>query len=136
MQSFSSPPTGGCSGIAGIGVDTATVARLENSLARPGFLQRGYGPQEQAALARLSPAHAAQSAAAAWAAKEALGKALGCGITGFALLEAQVLHATTGAPYFAFSGALAGRMAGLRAHLSLTHEGGLATAFVVLEHDG
>ena len=46
-----------------------------------------------------------------------------------------LLRAPNGAPYFAFSGRLAEtmRQKGLAAHLSITHEGGFATAFVVLE---
>ena len=63
--------------IAGIGVDTATVERIEKSIARESFYTRVYGPEERAALDALSPARRAQSAAGAWAAKEALGKALG-----------------------------------------------------------
>ena len=117
--------------IFGIGVDTATVERIEASLARGGFAERVYGPQERAELEHRP----AQSWAAAFAAKEALGKALGVGLTGFCWQEAQVLHGEKGAPYLSFGGELAGRLAGqgLRAHLSLTHEGGFATAFVILE---
>ena len=65
---------------------------------------------------------------------ELLGKALGSGLAAFALAQAQVLHTEDGAPYFAFSGALEQQMAaaGLQVLLSLTHEGGFATAFVVL----
>lgn len=79
--------------------------------------------------------HRAQTAAANFAAKEALAKALGTGLSGFVWVQAQALRAQSGAPYFAFSGQLAGvmRQKGLTAHLSLTHEGGFATAFVVLE---
>ena len=122
--------------IAGIGVDTATVARIEKSIARDNFYTRVYGAQERAALDALSPLRRAQSAAGAWAAKEALGKALGTGLSGFVLTEAQVLHNADGAPYFFFDGSTLDAMQskGLTAHLSITHEGGFATAFVVLEH--
>ena len=122
--------------IAGIGVDTATVERIEKSIARDNFYTRVYGAQERAALDALSPLRRAQSAAGAWAAKEALGKALGTGLSGFVWTEAQVLHNTDGAPYFAFDGALLAMIGEkkLTAHLSITHEGGFATAFVVLEH--
>ena len=121
--------------IAGIGVDTATVERIEKSIARDSFYTRVYGARERAALDALSPARRAQSAAGAWAAKEALGKALGTGLSGFVWAEAQVLHTADGAPYFAFDGAARAAMEekGLTAHLSITHEGGFATAFVVLE---
>ena len=85
--------------------------------------------------ARCSPAHRAETAAANFAAKEALAKALGTGLSGFVWVQAQALRAPNGAPYFAFSGRLAEtmRQKGLAAHLSITHEGGFATAFVVLE---
>ena len=121
--------------IAGIGVDTATVERIEKSIARESFYTRVYGEAERAALDVLSPARKAQSAAGAWAAKEAFGKALGTGVSGFELHEVQVLHDEKGAPYYAFSGRAAAivESAGLKAHLSLTHEGGFATAFAVLE---
>ena len=74
--------------------------------------------------------------AANFAAKEAFGKALGTGLLReFSLEEAQALRDAGGRPYFAFSGRAAALMErrGLRAHLSLTHEGGFAAAFVVLE---
>ncbi len=121
--------------IVGIGVDTATIERIEKSLQRPGFAAKVYGQAELAGFAAHGPARAAQTAAAAWAAKEAFGKALGTGVAGFALPEVQVLHNEKGAPYFAFAGAAADIVdAGkLKAHLSITHEGGYATAFVVLE---
>ena len=117
--------------IYGIGVDTASAARLEKSIASAHFVQRVFGPEERALLQSRGPLHRAQTAAANFAAKEALAKAL----SGFVWVQAQALRAQSGAPYFAFSGQLAGvmRQKGLTAHLSLTHEGGFATAFVVLE---
>lgn len=120
--------------IAGIGVDVAQVKRVQKCLDRPGFCARVYGPQERALLEH-SPRRA-ERAAANFAAKEAFGKALGTGILReFALCEAEALRDEHGAPYFAFSGRAAQlmRARGLRAHLSLTHEGGFAAAFVVLE---
>lgn len=121
--------------IYGIGVDTASAARLEKSIARAHFVQRVFGPEERALLQGRSPARRAETAAANFAAKEALAKALGTGLSGFVWVQAQALRAPNGAPYFAFSGRLAGtmRQKGLAAHLSITHEGGFATAFVVLE---
>lgn len=105
------------------------------SIARAHFVQRVFGPEERALLQGRSPARRAETAAANFAAKEALAKALGTGLSGFVWVQAQALRAPNGAPYFAFSGRLAEtmRQKGLAAHLSITHEGGLATAFVVLE---
>ncbi|MBD5092701.1 MAG: holo-ACP synthase [Subdoligranulum sp.] len=120
--------------IVGIGVDMTRIERVEKSLARPGFLERVYGPGERALLEHMP--RRAERAAANFAAKEAFGKALGTGLfRDFAPCEAEALRDERGAPYFAFSGRAAALMQsrGLQAHLSLTHEGGYAAAFVVLE---
>ena len=62
-------------------------------------------------------------------------KACGKGLGGFALADIQALRAESGAPCYALRGAAAAHMAenGLHASLSLSHEGGLAAAFAVLE---
>ena len=55
--------------IYGIGVDTASAARLEKSIARAHFVQRVFGPEERALLQGRSPARRAETAAANFAAK-------------------------------------------------------------------
>ena len=45
----------------------------------------------------------AETAAALWAAKEAFGKAMGVGLSGWAMPEAAVAYGETGAPYFTLS---------------------------------
>ena len=104
-------------------------------MAREHFVCRVFGEKERALLQSRGPAHRAETAAANFAAKEALAKALGTGLSGFVWVQAQALRAQSGAPYFSFSGQLAEtmRQKGITAHLSITHEGGFATAFVVLE---
>lgn len=120
--------------IAGIGIDLTSVTRIARSIGRPGFLEKVYGPAERAMLEQRGLR--AETAAANFAAKEALGKALGTGLLReFSLSEAEALRDENGAPYFVFSGRAAQlmRARGLTAHLSLTHEGDAAAAFVVLE---
>ncbi|MEG1744319.1 MAG: holo-ACP synthase [Ruthenibacterium sp.] len=121
--------------IYGIGVDTATTARVAKSVQRASFLEKVFGAQERVLFARHH--NNADTMAANFAAKEAFGKALGAGIFSglFDLSEVQALRGESGAPYLAFSGKAAVLIAEkrLRTHLSLTHEGGVATAFVVLE---
>ena len=77
----------------------------------------------------------ARAAAACFAAKEAFLKAAGTGLGGFPLAELQALRKESGAPYYALEGSAAEwlQAQGLRAHLSLTHEAGLAAAMTVLE---
>ena len=72
-----------------------------------------------------------------FAAKEAFLKAAGTGLGGFALTDLTVLRKESGAPYFALTGPAAEWTAAnaLTSHLSLTHENGLACAFVILEQN-
>lgn len=124
--------------IYGIGVDTATVARLAKSAQRAGFVEKVFGLMEQQLFAtRANSSRQAETMAANFAAKEAFGKALGVGIFSgaFRLAEVQTLRGEGGRPYLDFSGGAAALMREkkLTAHVSLTHEGATATAFVVLE---
>ena len=76
------------------------------------------------------------SAAADFAAKEAFLKAAGTGLREpFALREIEAVRLESGAPAYRFSGATARWVAdhGLTAHLSLSHDGGMALAFCILE---
>ena len=134
--------------IYGIGCDLCSIARMEKSLLGPHgavFARRVFGPAEQAALglplaeeegtARRT-AHTVASAAADFAAKEAFLKAAGTGLREpFALREIEAVRLESGAPAYRFSGATARWVAdhGLTAHLSLSHDGGMALAFCILE---
>ena len=134
--------------VYGIGCDLCSIARMEKSLLGPHgavFVRRVFGPAEQAALglplaeeegtARRT-AHTVASAAADFAAKEAFLKAAGTGLREpFALREIEAVRLESGAPAYRFSGATARWVAdhGLTAHLSLSHDGGMALAFCILE---
>ena len=121
--------------IYGIGTDLCEVSRIEKSIARPAFLQRVYAPAELELIAAHTGKRQAETAAANFAAKEAFLKACGTGLSGFALAEIAALRQPSGAPCLEFTGKAARFMAQnhLKAYLSLTHEAGLAGAFVVLE---
>ena len=116
--------------IFGIGCDVCALDHLEKSLSGPhaaAFVRRVYGPAECTGLA---------SAAADFAAKEAFLKAAGTGLREpFALREIEAVRLESGAPAYRFSGATARWVAdhGLTAHLSLSHDGGMALAFCILE---
>lgn len=121
--------------IAGIGTDLCRVGRIAASIARPGFLARVFSAEERALLDSLGPNRRVETAAANFAAKEAFLKAAGTGLGGFALSDIGVLRKESGAPFFALDGAAALWLEenGFAAHVSLSHEGGMAAAFVVLE---
>ena len=124
--------------IAGIGTDLCAVERIDRSLQRPGFAVRVFSDAEHALLDSLQGKRRAETAAANFAAKEAFLKAAGTGLGGFALTDIAVLRQNSGAPYFALSGRAEqwARQNHLTAYVSLTHENGLAAAFVVLERSG
>ena len=129
----------------GIGCDLCSLSHLEKSLSSAhaaAFVRRVYGPAEQAALGLLEGsaaplnAHRLASAAADFAAKEAFLKAAGTGLAGpFALCEIEAVRLESGAPEYRFSGGSAQWMdeRHLRAKLSLSHDGGMALAFCILE---
>ena len=78
-----------------------------------------------------------QADTAMYAAKEATSKALGTGLSqGVFLNQIEVRHDALGAPGLALSGAALERMHGMggtRMLLSLSHEGDMAVAFVVMQ---
>lgn len=121
--------------IYGIGTDLCETARMERAIARDTFLKKVFAPAEQDLLVSHTGKGRAETAAANFAAKEAFLKACGRGLGGFALTEIAVLRQDSGAPYYRLSGAAAQWVEEqhLTAHLSLTHDGGLACAFAVLE---
>lgn len=127
--------------IFGIGVDSVQIDRVGKSIARETFLKRVYSEGERAMFAARGEKRRAEMAAGCFAAKEAFLKATGNGLGRFALSDIGALRefatpeASTGRPYYELTGPAADYLAehGLTAHLSLTHDGGMATAVAVLE---
>ena len=116
--------------IVGIGIDVVDIARFERSITRtPALVERLFAESERDRPAR--------SLAARFAAKESLIKALG----GHAVIrwhEMRVVQDPDGNPDFALSGGLAEHVRRLgidHVHLSMSHDAGIASAFVVLESE-
>jgi holo-[acyl-carrier protein] synthase len=124
--------------VLGIGVDLASAERMGTALGRhPGLLERLFTEGEaESCMGRVDPY---PSLAARFAAKEACMKALGSGWgQGVSFRDIAVEGAFGEPPRLALRGRAAElfrEMGGRRAHLSLSHEGGLAAAFVILEGD-
>jgi holo-[acyl-carrier protein] synthase len=113
------------------GVDLISISRIESAVSRFGarFLDRVFTPAEQRHCRGK-----ASSLAARWAGKEAVSKALGCGIGDIAWQEIEILADGTGAPVVHLHGAaerLARQRNLRRWAISLTHDEGQAIAFVV-----
>ena len=119
----------------GVGVDLCGIDRIRRAMEKPGFLERWYTEKERAAIASRSRG-AAETAAAMFAAKEAVAKALGTGFAAGVMPEdIGVVYDSLGAPHAELTGGAAQRMQTLgagRILLSLSHEGDMAAAFAVL----
>jgi len=123
--------------IYGIGTDIVRVERIAASLQRFGnrFARRILTDAEQADFARSPrPAH---FLARRFAAKEALAKALGVGISaGLSFRQIGIGHDERGKPRLEYTGRAAElcRQCGVSAsHISLSDEQDYAIAFVTLE---
>lgn len=114
--------------IVGIGVDVCEVARLERALTRhPRLRERLFTPLEQE--------RPTVSLAARFAAKEAVAKALGSP-GGMSWQDCEIRTGKKGEPILHLSGtvqAVAARLGIDRWHLSLSHDAGIAIAYVIAE---
>ncbi len=117
----------------GVGVDLVDIARFERAMTRtPRLRARLFGADETVRDGKELPAH---SLAARFAAKEALVKALG-GSGPIGWHDMPVVGDEHGNPEFALRGEAAAFAAerGISAvHLTMSHDAGMAIAFVVAE---
>ncbi len=120
--------------ILGTGVDVIEIARVEKAAKREGFARRILSIDEIAYWE--GKGRAAETLSGAFAAKEAVSKALG---TGFGLIgwkEVEILHEENGAPYARLTGAAFQRLqalGGTRVHVSISHCKTYAIAQAVIE---
>jgi holo-[acyl-carrier protein] synthase len=118
--------------VLGVGIDLIEIDRIAAALERrPRFAQRCFTEAEEAYCA--SRAFPPQHFAARFAAKEAVGKALGIGMTRWR--DVEVVRGR-GAPTAVLYGRHLQRAADMgvvRIHLSLTHSRGIAAAVAVVE---
>lgn len=120
--------------IVGVGVDVVPVERFAASLRRTsGLAERLFTPAE-----RVTPAggpRTPESLAARFAAKEAVAKALGVP-AGLEWHDCEVMSTLDGRPELVVRGTVSAAAAelGIAAwHVSLSHDGGIASAMVVAE---
>ncbi|WP_131748445.1 holo-ACP synthase [Frankia sp. Cppng1_Ct_nod] len=115
--------------VVGVGVDVVDVERFAAILRRtPSLADRLFTAGERAV-------EGPERLAVRFAAKEALAKALGAP-PGMSWHDAEVVSDSDGRPRIRISGTVAAvaEAVGIRTwHLSLTHDGGVAIAFVVAE---
>ena len=123
--------------VVGVGVDAIEIERVRTALTRtPTLLDRLFTEREQASCVTRCGDLRYGGLAARFAAKEAVAKALGTGITGFNFRDIEVLSDETGRPTVALHGGAsrAADEAGVTAvHVSLSHSTGVAVANAVAE---
>ncbi len=129
--------------IVGIGTDLCDVRRIRETLERRGerFAEKVLGDRELAvwrARTARSPVRGLRYLATRFAAKEAFSKAIGLGIhMPMTWRRCEILNAESGQPQIVLNDELATWFAakGWKAHVTVTDEGDLAQAFVVVETD-
>ena len=122
--------------ILGIGTDIIETERVAEKVAKEnGFKEYVFSKGEINYCEKAK--RSAEHYAARFAAKEALLKALGTGLSGnYILNEIEVVHNEQGQPYFNFVGATAEHLGTkniLKIHLSMSHQKSMACATVVIE---
>jgi phosphopantetheine--protein transferase-like protein len=124
----------------GLGHDVVDVPAFAKQLNEPGTRMRNLFSMREiwqtAQRSQLKHDDEAVHLAARWAGKEAFLKAAGTGLREpFSLCEIEAVRLPGGAPAYHFSGRSAQWVEAhrLRAHLSLSHEDGMAMAYCILE---
>ena len=121
--------------IIGIGVDIVEIGRMARWKEMPGLFERFFSPDELRD-ARSRGNMEVASLAARFAAKEALGKALGTGMRGLGLRQIAVQNDVLGKPSMRLEGSALDafkRAGGETLFVSLSHERDNAIAMVVIE---
>jgi holo-[acyl-carrier protein] synthase len=109
-----------------VGTDIVRVERIGESIAKFGekFLERFLNRDE------IESAKSVNSIAGYWAAKEAVSKALGCGIgKELSFLDIEIQKSPKGAPLFVLH---SDRFEIESSSLSISHDGGFAIAVVAI----
>jgi holo-[acyl-carrier protein] synthase len=113
-----------------VGVDIIEIDRVRRALARPGFRERCFTEAEREYCD--SRAHPAQSYAARFAGKEAVGKALGCGVR-FTWREIEIVgRPKPGVQLTGRTAAFAEKVRAGAIDLSMTHSREIAAAIAVV----
>lgn len=122
--------------IKGIGTDIIEIERLNTLVDNIKFMSTYYTENENKYLFEHS--NRAESAAAMFAAKESVSKAIGTGFVGFSPKDIEIVHNEKGKPEIVLLGKadiIAKRHGINKFHVSLSHCREYATAYVLAEGD-
>ena len=121
--------------IVGLGIDVVQVKRMQRWISNPNMLKKCFSENEIKDITEAGVG-ANKSAAARFAAKEAFGKAIGCGLSGFSLKDVLVYKDELGKPELKVESKaliLLEKSGGNKLFLSLSHEKDYAVAVVIIE---
>jgi len=121
--------------ICGIGIDMTTIDRFASWIDKPELIDRFFNSREK--CYDKSTGYMKEHYAVRFAAKEAFGKALGTGITGFNLCDLYIQNDKAGKPELIVTGSARQKLEQMygdcRLFVSLTHEKNNAVAVVIIE---
>ena len=109
-----------------IGTDIIEIARVKKAIQKPRFLEKIYTPKE----IELIKKKGAKTAAANFAAKEAVAKALGNGFATTTPKDIEILRKTTGEPFVNLN---TPQKNDIDIKISLSHSKEYAVAMVLIE---
>jgi len=121
--------------VLGIGCDIVEIKSIEKSIDKEAFLSK-YFSEKEIELIKSRGKIAAQTAAGNFCAKEAVAKALGCGLGAISVKNIEILRNTDGAPYVILHGnglAEFEKLGGSKIFLSISHSKESAVAYALLE---
>lgn len=133
---------GTAGGVLGVGVDLVHVPGFAEQLARTGSRFADVFTPGERRDAAAGAGVQAEHLAARWAAKEALVKAWSATLHGSppvmgdeALGQIELVRDAWGRPRLRLHGEVAAHLSGTRSHVSISHDGDHAIAYVVLSEE-
>ncbi|MDY5627656.1 MAG: holo-ACP synthase, partial [Clostridia bacterium] len=119
-----------------VGIDILKISRLENLASNQKFLSKVFSKKEIEYFKTRN--FNKNTVAGAFCAKEALAKAIGCGLSGLPLTEISVVRNNMGKPYFEFSPEAENALKMYKAQkiaLTISHDNDMAIAYVCIDAD-
>lgn len=117
--------------VEGIGIDIVNISRMDRL--SEGVLRRLFHPEEVAHALTLEPKRKSEYLSGRFAAKEALGKALGTGMAGLRPSDIQTDTTETGKPFMVLHGTAKALVGERTVLLSISHDPPVASAVVLLQ---
>ena len=122
--------------IIGIGIDIVEIDRIAKAASKERFMERIYSDAEIAIFEACN--YRMETVAGRFAAKEAVLKALGCGLGDMPMRCIEILRAPSGQPVVELSGAAKEKAEELgvkHMHISISHSARYAVAQIIAEGD-